>query len=268
MASGGAGIVFGDIAHVTVSDTDNLGRPVAPFNQQRIWFVLEPFQSALITINPQFDGIFFTGSNLGGHQHAFRAIFETQQSSSIIIQESAWNEYIQFGAQLYSFQSCHIFSQMVRVCSDITHGTRFTRSFRICAPGGLGIAGIFQFGGEPALGIFNKYLSDFTKITTPNTFTGLFDSGVAGIGVRKCKNQSGFVQFGFQFQRLIKRKGDGFVNHDMKSTIQGHHGRIEMGEIWRHDGNKVHPFSFRKQGLLFKHLPVGTVDPALRQIIG
>ena len=123
----------------------------------------------------------------------------------------------------------------------------------------------FGEAAKPALGVFHIYLTDIAEDAVLYHATGLFDEGIAGIGMRETEEETGFVDLFLQLQGFFEREGHRFVEDDMKAFLEREHGRREMQVIWRNDGDEIHAFVRGQAAFNLHHLFIREIDAVFRK---
>ena len=103
VACGRAGVGGGLGAEISHAGAPDLDRSVDGFDEQRVGFLLMPFDAAEFAIDAQAEVVFFANGNLRRVKNAFGAIVESEQHVAIVIESATFDERSEIGGEFADF---------------------------------------------------------------------------------------------------------------------------------------------------------------------
>lgn len=112
--------------------------------------------------------------------------------------------------------------------------------------------------------------STYILRTVPNSplgeaLAGLLDGRIGRVCLREGEGAARLQHLLPELLRLLEREGHGLLYDHVESLVQGHHRRLEVGDVGRDDRYEIHTLPVGKGGLLLDHLGVGEVDAVVGQ---
>jgi hypothetical protein len=149
--------------------------------------------------------------------------------------------------------------------SYITHTSGLPSSLWISPPSSIIPSLQFYALRQPTLGILHVYFAQFTQFSACDSRLCLLDCRIPRVYVGQCKNQSRLLHFIFQFEGFFQGKSHWFVDNNVKTSFQCHHGRFKMPFVRCDYGYKIHPLFGGQFCFFLKHLLVGVVNSVIRE---
>src|SRR5690606_10880939 len=93
--------------------------------------------SSLLAVHSYLNVVLLSCRNLSCYQYTCRAIIESKQYCTIIIELSSFHHNVQVGADFFHLQTCNIFCQVECMRSDVSHRACSAALALVCPPRGL-----------------------------------------------------------------------------------------------------------------------------------
>ena len=155
-----AGGVTGRGAQVGVAPGEPLAGCAGVQEVEVVRLLLAPDQPGMLAVDPQRQAVFLAGRDLAGLVEPPGAAREAHEDGRVVLHGAAGHERRQFGEDGLDLEAGHVADQVVDVRPDVAHRRRRPGLRRILPPRRLLVAGRFEAGGEPSLGVLGDDLAE------------------------------------------------------------------------------------------------------------
>ena len=147
----------------------------------------------------------------------------------------------------------------------VAHASRLARTLGVGTPCGVAPGVELDARCEPPLRILDVYLAHGAELPLGEALAGLLDGGIGRVCLREGEGAARLQNLLLELLRLLEREGHGLLYDHVESLVQGHHCRLEVGDVGRDDRYEIHTLPVGKGRLLLDHLGVGEVDAVVGQ---